>query len=262
MATASLALLRRIEADTAEVLRQTRETTVVGPFLAAFNPASDLIWFNYAIPLTNGTSTKVIPDDIHHLRELFRRHDRVLRFEFFESLWPDLAGILEKAGLQLQMSVPLMLCDPSRFTPITAAHVDTTTLDGNASDDTFARFIQTAKRTFGEEDPQPSPEEIAEQREQVRTGRYRCAFATVDGRMVGVGTLTAGNSELAGVGTLPEYRRRGVAVAISSHLISRHLALGGTHVWLSAADDIAAAVYRKIGFQTAGSQLNYIGDNP
>lgn len=262
MDRATLALLKRIEADTAEVLRQTRETHLTGPFLAAFNPASDLIWFNYAIPLPSVISRTVSPDHVVRLRELFRQHRRVLRFEFFESLWPDLAGVLETAGLKLQVRVPLMLCDPRRLQPVMAPDIQVVSLDNNTSDETLAGFIQTAKQTFGEENSQPSPEEIAEQREQVCTGRYRCALAMSDGRMAGVGTLTPGNSELAGVGTLTEYRRRGVASTISSYLIGRHFALGGTHAWLSAADEIAAALYRKIGFRSAGSQLNYIDESP
>lgn len=72
----------------------------------------------------------------------------------------------------------------------------------------------------------------------------------------GVGTFCTGNSELAGVGTLPAFHRRGIAAAVSSALLAEHFA-GGGRAWLSAAGEVARALHAKIGFQDAGVQLNY-----
>jgi predicted GNAT family acetyltransferase len=62
-------------------------------------------------------------------------------------------------------------------------------------------------------------------------------------------------AELAGVGTRPDHRRKGVALAVSSFLL-RQFFESGKVVWLSAADAAAQAVYEKLGFELAGTQVN------
>lgn len=75
---------------------------------------------------------------------------------------------------------------------------------------------------------------------------------------MGVGTtLGSGLSELQGVTTLPDARRRGVAATLSSALVANVFAQGSEAVWLSAEDAAARACYAKIGFRTIGSRLNY-----
>jgi ribosomal protein S18 acetylase RimI-like enzyme len=79
-------------------------------------------------------------------------------------------------------------------------------------------------------------------------------------RPAGVAALSPTESvgELVGVATLPEFRRRGVASALSSKLVADHFHNGGDIAWLSAEDAAAQAMYRTIGFIDAGIYANYI----
>ncbi len=91
----------------------------------------------------------------------------------------------------------------------------------------------------------------------------RASLALVDGVPAG-GAYTVGDDTISaepGVGTAPEFRRRGVASCASSALMEQHFKNPDTLVWLSAGDEIAKAVYEKLGFRLLGTQLNYIQDN-
>jgi ribosomal protein S18 acetylase RimI-like enzyme len=69
--------------------------------------------------------------------------------------------------------------------------------------------------------------------------------------------VEGGVAELAGVATLPAFRRRGLAADISAKMLERHFTAGGKLAWLSAAE-AGLGCYRSIGFKEIGSQVNYI----
>ena len=78
-----------------------------------------------------------------------------------------------------------------------------------------------------------------------------------DGRFLAGASLLrgAGVSELAGVWTLPEARRQGLARAACAALLAHGFATGDAFAWLSAAPD-AAGLYRSLGFDQVGHQRN------
>lgn len=270
-------ILESIEADTAGMLRAERETVEVRPFLAAFHRTSDMIWMNYAVPIAPTDDAAAVRSALPRLQAEFERRSRTLRFEYLAARHPALAAELERFGLNLQITAPLMFCTPANarsFPPrgfnlhrlqagpqppagrgVSAAH---------SSDADLADFLRVGKLSFGADESAAAvePHEIDELREALRQNRWRCALARVDGVAVGVGTFCTGNSELAGVGTLPAFRRKGIAAALSSALLAEHFAADGGRAWLSAADHVARALYAKIGFQDAGVQLNYMLSGP
>jgi ribosomal protein S18 acetylase RimI-like enzyme len=255
-----LSLLRTLEAKTAIACEAGRDTTPVGPFLAAVHRTNDLIWQSCAVPLSERRDEPVTAETIRRLREVFAARGRLLRFEFFESLWPNLAGELEGLGLKRQGAMPLMICAQPELRPLHAPGVTVHPLDPRDDEHTLRRFIATAKAAFGETEgmnADVSATEVRELRDNVRGGVYRCAWAEVDGQMAGVGSLTVANDELVGIGTLPAFRRRGVATMISSDLLLDHFRDGAPLAWLSAGNDAAYATYARIGFRPAGVQLNY-----
>lgn len=249
-------LLRTIEANTARAATEERETTRVGPFLAAIHPTNDMIWLSYALPLSAERREPVTAETIAALRALFAGRSRMLRFEFFEPLWPDLGRELEALGLELQGKMPLMLCGPEDLRPFAAEGVVIRPLTEADDDATIEAFHRAALASFGQAQ-EIGPAAIAEQRESLRKGVICSAYATVDGQIAGVGSVSVGNDELVGVGTLAQFRRRGIAAAVSSRLVADHLARGAPLAWLSAGDEAAHAVYAKIGFRDAGAQMNY-----
>ena len=258
-----LALLRRIEADTIRGISADHVTARVGPFIAAIHPSNDVPWLSYAIadsstPAADRAVTQAVIDE---LRRLFRAHNRVLRFEILEPLWPEMPHAIEAAGVPLQGRMPLMLCAPSDLAPCSAPGVSLEAITAEHSDERLAEAVTIARRSFGEQPPEPPPAHVAEFRKNLATGRYRSVLARLDGQDAGVGSMSVFNNELVGVGTLPAFRRRGVAATVSSRVVADHFAAGGDIAWLSAGEAAAEAAYRKIGFKSAGVQANYM-DNP
>jgi predicted GNAT family acetyltransferase len=77
---------------------------------------------------------------------------------------------------------------------------------------------------------------------------------------VGVGAYTlplGGFTELVGIATLPEYRRRGIAGAMTSEMAKVAFAEGVQIAFLTAADDDASRVYQRSGFYRIGTGLAY-----
>ncbi|HVP13322.1 MAG TPA: GNAT family N-acetyltransferase [Phycisphaerae bacterium] len=251
-------VLQRIEADTARMLRAERESVEVGPFLAAFHRASDMVWLNFAVPIGPTDDAESVRRALPLLREEFERRNRVLRFEYLAARHPALAGQLEDLGLTLQLAAPLMICTPGDLRAIAPPACELHQLDGDAADSDLADFVRVGKMSFGATPVSVEAHEIEGFREALRQGRWKCLLARDQGAAIGVGTFCIGNSELAGVGTLPQFRRQGVAAAVSSRLLADHFAAGGIGAWLSAGTEIARALYLKVGFQDAGVQLNYI----
>jgi len=60
-------------------------------------------------------------------------------------------------------------------------------------------------------------------------------------------------AEVVGVGTLPAARRRGAGGAVTARLVADAKAGGATLVFLSAADDAVARLYRRLGFAPVGT---------
>jgi predicted GNAT family acetyltransferase len=64
-----------------------------------------------------------------------------------------------------------------------------------------------------------------------------------------------GTSELAGVGTRPAQRGRGIAGAVTAGLTQLMLARGNESVWLEYGGDGSRRVYERIGYRPAGRRL-------
>jgi ribosomal protein S18 acetylase RimI-like enzyme len=254
----TLELLKRMEAGTVRALTQRAGWVSVGPFLASFHPTSDLVFMNYAIPAQADVDMRELPRAVERLRELFQERKRILRFEFLEPIHRGLGGALEECGLKLEREAPLMICGRGDLMDFVNHDVKVMALDEQASDEMLKQLLLVGQRAFGLGDGNVAPADIAEQREHLGAGRYRSAYATIDGAVVGIGSMTVQTDELVGIATLPEHRRRGAAASVSSFLVRQHFQKGGQMAWLSAGDEAAEAVYRKIGFRCVGVQSNYI----
>ena len=254
-----LLLLRKIEANTVRASADDRVCETIGPFFAAAHTTNDTIWLSYAVPLSAERGRADVAAAVPRLREFFERHGRRLRFEILEPLWPELADELLACGVQLQGRMPLMLCGSQDLrSPAMPGGLLIQDLDASTAEPELTAALAVARRAFGEERHQPTPQELAEHREALAGDRYRTAVARWDGVIVGVGSMSVGNDELVGVGTAPEFRGRGVAAAVSHHLVDQHFRLGGPLAWLSAGSETARSVYARIGFRLVGDQVNLI----
>ena len=252
--------LRQMQASQASALRATSKCVEVGPYLAAFDHTNDLVWVNYAIPVAERATEDQLREALRPLRSHFAERQRVLRFEFSQTLWPALEGVLTAAGLVCQVRVPLMIyVPPGQTQPLPAPDVQL--VDAGATDALLTAILDLRNRSFASEAlPAPTAAEVAQLRQMIVDQKLRQAVAYCEGTLAGIGSMMAGGpvSELVGVATDPAFRRRGIASAMSRFLVVDHLARGGEAVWLSAADTVAEQIYAKIGFRTLGVQLCYI----
>jgi ribosomal protein S18 acetylase RimI-like enzyme len=100
-----------------------------------------------------------------------------------------------------------------------------------------------------------STEEIARERERLRSGRTVMAVALVEGVPVSSGSYqpAGGVAEITGVATLPAFRRRGIAAALTTLLVRDAARRGTNAIFLSADDASVARIYERIGFRRIGT---------
>lgn len=254
-------LLGRIEEASRKLAAKNRQVIAVGSFWALIDPVSEFTWLNYAVPVEPLGTKEMVAEAIVELREVFEGCDRTLRFEFTESLCPTLPEILEQAGLNLEARHPMLVCDPADFQPHEACGVEVQLVDADDPNILLCYLAVRNRSFYGlAADEAPTAEEIIELCEEIQNGASRCALAYFNGIPAGVGVTMPmmGVCELAGVATLPEHRRLGVAKSLCSFLIKDHFETGGDLVWLAAGNAIAKSTYESIGFRCVDSRLNYI----
>ncbi len=252
-------LSRQCELNANAASATSRSVIDVGPFQALLDPATDMIWLNYAVPIS--------PIDPHNvaaalaeLRRVFAEHNRTIRFEFNALPWPELAGMLEQDGLVLHGRHPLMVCTPASFRPFNAPGVAVTMLHGDEPDALLSAGMQIQSESFEVSTEPPPGAEIERVRSRIRAGTLQGALALLDGVPAGAGNMIAiaGVAELGGVATSPAFRRLGVAATLSSFMTEQLFVNGGRLAWLSAADVAAQAVYQRVGYSVIDERLNYI----
>lgn len=239
-------LLKTLQDALVEGTSASRDTHVVGNFVAMLHPTESLIYMNYAVPLAIPTSTSVAELIAH-----FRSKDRVPRLEFFADLWPEVISALVAAGFECEKTAPVMVLDRSGYVPVPYE-----AMARAAQPEDVAAMREVASIAFGMES---SDDQDGRSRELLASGRMLGAVAGTDDIVacgVAIGTETV--REVAGIATLPNHRRRGAATAVVHCLLDQFFHLGGEVAWLTPGDDGAEDLYYKIGFRIAGTQVNYV----
>jgi predicted GNAT family acetyltransferase len=87
----------------------------------------------------------------------------------------------------------------------------------------------------------------------------------IAGQPVSAAAFTApidGLIELVGIATLPDFRRRGIATALTDYALRVAFASGVELACLSAADANAGRVYERVGFRSLATMLAYSDARP
>jgi ribosomal protein S18 acetylase RimI-like enzyme len=254
-ATARRAFLARIEANVRAVAARGRDVVDVGPFRAFLSPSSANYLLSVAVPVTVPTDWSA---GIVALDAAFAARGRRPRLEILHDLYPTLGDALEAAGYDHTMRAPVMVLSPEAFFPRAsepgAAFVALSAEDDAAIDAFLAMQNRAYALAFEEADVGWRP--ILQ--EGLAAGTIMAGAIAVDGVIASGATLLVGGgaAELAGVGTVPESRRRGLAALACGRLLEAFFDGGGDLCWLSAAED-ARGLYEQLGFRTVGEQRNY-----
>lgn len=241
-----LDLLRRIESAYLQAASCGRDVVEVGPFRLLLSKTSELFFLNGALPVEQPKEgwSPWIPK----LIEAYREKGKKPFFEFAYDLWPDLPHTLIEHGFVEEARRPIMICEKSDFVPPPKDEaIEIEILDENSD---FQTYQDVGSNSFEMAREELTPERQEDRRNNVRIGGYRPCLASYDGVPAGVGcTVTfEGVGELAGIGTIPEYRRKGIAGAVCARLMEEFFKTGDL-LWLTPGDSGAASVYEKVGFR-------------
>ncbi len=203
---------------------------------------------NYAVPVADSCK----PTDIHELRKHFRYAERLPRLEVFEELWPDTIQVLMKEGFAVQQRIAVMTSVAETFAPNDCHPVELLAASGTLLD-----FVRVANATYPSDHPLPDAW-AQESRVAIGKGQLRVAVAYVDGVPASCGLLAdaSGTAELAAVGTLPQFRRHGLASSVASTLLMDFFGNGGQLAWLQAEHDLEITLYERLGFRKVGHHVH------
>jgi ribosomal protein S18 acetylase RimI-like enzyme len=257
-------LLERIEHYYDAVPRAAAQVERLGPFEVFVKVGGG--WPYYARPALGAQEFSA--HDVERVRARQRELGVLESFEWVAETSPGLGAAAQAAGLTVHMH-PLMVLE-GEGSRVAAPHgVD---LRMVTADEDLRRIGAVAGIAFAAPGTDVGPvgaealeaaaerrskQSIEFERERMRSGRTVSAVAFMDGDPVAVGSHqpVGSVSEIVGVGTLPAYRRRGIALALTSLLVEDAVRRGVVTVFLSAGDDAVARVYERVGFRciaTAG----------
>lgn len=238
-------------------LRRTVER--VDPFLVSFDPHSANTYRNYAIP---DDGAEPVPNQVRALIGTFERRRRVPRLEYVPSASPHVEMSLLAAGFAVEVRMPLMIVVPrtARPLPIPLGIELVMPVGGEGLRD--AASAQNV--AYGE------PTTTSHDVERLRTtlaagGIVVSARDATSGRTIGAGLCSApigGVTEIAAIGVVPAWRRRGVAGAICSQLVSEAFAARITMPFLMPAGPAEERIYARAGFARVSEILHVSQPRP
>lgn len=233
-------------------LRRRPEVVETGGFVVGIDPGTTSPYINYATPLPGTRPTEA---DVAALIAVFRERGLKPRLEFAPNTAPEVAPALLAAGFTVEETHEYLVCTPDTLTLPTAA--DGPTVEIPSLDEEFAAIDAALAESFGGAFAH-SPEGIARLRRTQQNGGAVRFVRAPDGSCAGGASCSApavGTSELAGVGTRPEFRRHGIAGAVTAALTEAMFAQGAESVWLEYSGDGSRRVYEGVGFRPAGTRL-------
>jgi ribosomal protein S18 acetylase RimI-like enzyme len=240
-------VLARIDAFLDETVRDSTDPVDVGPMRAFLSRRP---WPYYARPraeLDLGAPGAVRVDDLRTAGAVLEQAGAPVAFEWIAERVPSMADAVAGFG-QAWTTTPLQAMQAVRMP---AAPPDGVTVRLLAHDDDA---VPSASRVLADAFGSPYSEEHEHVRRRLRLGLNVLAVAEVDGEVVSCVTLQPIGQvgELVGGGTLPAYRRRGIAGSLIRLLVDEACARGVELLLLSASED-GIRVYESVGFRTVGT---------
>ncbi len=217
--------------------------------MVMLSPSDPLVWLNYAVPIAETS-----PNGIDEMVEVFRVAERTPRLEFFVDLWPELTTRLEEKGFRCEKRMPIMVLTRDRWHGLNHEH-DVRPVDYS----TFSELNVVLAEAFSVEAPEESDPYDDPSFQRIMAGSTLASVVLADGKVVGAGfgVGTEQVREIAGIGTLVAYRRRGIAAAVIADLLDRFFGEGGDVAWLTPGDEGAQSVYARLGFDPIAEQVVY-----
>ncbi|GHF80281.1 hypothetical protein GCM10018790_67630 [Kitasatospora xanthocidica] len=243
-----------------------------GP-LTLFVREGDTGWHYYARPTPGHTGPAATAEDVRRVLERQREVGAPEAFEWVAERNPELRAAVEAAGLTVHEHPLLVLGarDEPAPAPVLPEQVEVRVLGPDAPE--LAEAVAVPRVAFGTPGTAIGAAGAAELAQSVAGlaadgAVARIAQRITDGVTVQAAALEGGSvlcagqynpvgpvGEVVGVGTLPTARRRGLGLAVTAVLVAHARANGVGTVFLSAADEDVARIYRRAGFRPFATAL-------
>jgi hypothetical protein len=208
-------------------LRRRPEAVATGGFVAGFDPATTSPFINYATPLPGAEPTAA---DVAALVAAFRSRGLTPRLEFAPDSAPAVEPALRAAGFGTEAVHTYLVCTPGTLTVPPPSGAGFAVAVPTAEPEYTAIDAALAEAFTGESAASPE-------------GAASCSPPAV------------GTAEVAGIGTRPAFRRRGVGAAVTSAVAAAMFEQGAASVWLEFSGDDSRRVYERLGFTPQGTRL-------
>lgn len=242
-----LELLAKIASASAQARTVGRFVASTPGYLYCFSEDAEPYYMSQVIPISDEAMSSV-PEMIAYCAE----HDRRVWIEFFAELFPELADALKSNGLCQWQQMPVML-NSGELSPvlpsIQARPANTTDLED---------IVHLCSLCFGFSGENVK-KEVSNLVSGMASGAKLVSVLELQGRIVASGqTVSAGNvSELVGICTHPEFRRRGFARAVVQDLTRRAFGAGDIVTWLTPGSVSAFRLYESEGYVVSGTQMGF-----
>jgi RimJ/RimL family protein N-acetyltransferase len=262
--TSATPLIARLEQYYDAVPRRRARTETVGPFTLFVAAAG---WPYYARPRLGGLA-EITADDVTTVLARQRELGVPEAMEWVDEVTPGLAETVELMGIEVHRCPLMVLEGPPQGRAgsdrvLGVDDVDNLRASRAAISVAFSHGgMATGTEGIAERDASMSATSAGLDETtlaRMATGELRQAAAFVPeapelGPVGGGGySPLNGVAEIAGVGILPAFRRRGLAGQVTYLLATDALARGVTTVFCSADSDEVAHVYQGIGFRQVGT---------
>ncbi|GAA4915244.1 GNAT family N-acetyltransferase [Streptomyces coeruleoprunus] len=232
-------------------LRRRPLVVETGGFVAGFDPGTTSPYINYATPLPGAEPTA---RDVAALVAAFRERGLTPRLEFAPDAAPAVEAALRTAGFATEEAHEYLVCTPATLTAPTG---DVPRVEAPSCDADYVAVDAALAEAYGGAFD-PSPEGAARLRRTDEGGGAVRFVRAPDGGCAGAAMCSApavGTAELAGVGTRPAFRGRGIAAAVTAALARETFARGAESVWLEYEGEGSRRIYARVGFRPRGTRL-------
>jgi ribosomal protein S18 acetylase RimI-like enzyme len=233
------------------VPRVSASTEEIGPF-TLFLASEGTGWDFYARPRL-GVTEEFTAADVHAVlarqTELGKPHAIEWVDQITPSLLPAVRAALPEATIEecpllvLPVDAVVPVAGPGRYVELAADDPDLGWVSG-AQDAAFGEHDDVADKPVG-------------RRPELITDGFLVVVAAYDesGRVIGGGSASprGDTTELMGIATVRSARRQGHGSAITAALVEAARRRGVRQVFLAAASDDAASIYRALGFERVGT---------
>jgi GNAT superfamily N-acetyltransferase len=243
--------LGRIQQAVRAAAAVPRRVIDLGPFELYYESRQAERWFTYAIPREGAVPA---PADVARLVEACSARQRIPRAEYLPALAPAVEPALLDAGFGVELRGPLMACSAPQAAP-SLQGLTLETLDKTGPFEPLAAFVAIQREAFGDDpgDPQADVDAF-----RLRGGGTS-VLARIDGVPAGCGTVLhpqLGCAEVVGIGTLPAFRGRGTAAAVTAELTRQAFALGAELAFLTPGGVEAQRIYERAGYAGIGEFIH------